>query len=527
MHNKPFIINNDGKIFIFPTNIDFDEDKLQPLESKLRQFTTSINYNDEIHEFDFDIYSIWSLIVMGDEILDDFISFLKENSVNEFPKILDNKIKTQKENFKQVLLEEDLENIIITVLHGELESILKKYLSKEVKYNPNKKAYISNKDNSMTITNKLLKHNVSIKLDNYLDNVESVNLDFKCTFKLRYYQIEALNLILNNNQKNGIIFMPPGSGKSYISLKLIEHFKLSTLILCDNSEEYWKDFIESNTINMNKNIVSIYNSKNTLLTPITICSYQNAKDTSLNLLKENPWGIIFFDDAHRALANEYSKTLYIKSKFKFALAATLSRSDGKGAQLYDLIGPKLYNIQWQELKFKRFYKGINYTIIQSTHYDKISICEKLATNYSGKNILICSYNISEGEQISKILNIPNLNGDGNEDTKKIREHDIIDKFINGDLNKLCISTILQRIQISNIDVLIAITHNKGSEREEIFRIGRAVSCAKRLSAPYTTNFYSIVAEEEMNYFDKRLKTIKEYIENFNIIDATTLMDGDF
>ncbi|MCI1623859.1 MAG: hypothetical protein LKH93_16885, partial [Clostridium beijerinckii] len=106
MYRKPFIINNDGKIFIFPKNININENELDQLESKLRQFTTSINYSDEIHEFYFDLYSIWSLIVMGEEMLDDFISFLESNSINEFPKILKDKIKIQREDFKQVLLQE-------------------------------------------------------------------------------------------------------------------------------------------------------------------------------------------------------------------------------------------------------------------------------------------------------------------------------------------------------------------------------------------------------------------------------------
>ena len=194
MYKKAFIINNDGKIFIFPKNIDLNENELEQLESKLRQFTTSINYSDEIHEFNFDIYSIWSLIVMGEEMLDDFISFLESDSVNEFPKILKDKIKIQKENFKQVLLQENLENIIINVLNGDLELIIKKYLDKEVKSTSNPKVYTSTKDNYNTITRKLLKHNVSIKLDNYLEDVESINLDFRCTFTLRYYEAEALNI---------------------------------------------------------------------------------------------------------------------------------------------------------------------------------------------------------------------------------------------------------------------------------------------------------------------------------------------
>lgn len=283
MYKKTFIINNDGKIFIFPKNIDINENELEQIESKLRQFTTSINYSDEIHEFDFDIYSIWSLIVIGQEMLTDFVSFLESNSVNEFPKILKDKIKIQKETFKQVLLQENLENIIINVLNGDLESIIKKHLGNEIKCTSNPNVYTSHKDNYNTITKKLLKHNVSIKLDNYLEDIENVDLDFRCTFNLRYYESEALNLILNRKQRNGVIFMPPGSGKSYISLKLIEHFKIPTLILCDNSEEYWEEFIKSNTINMIDNSISIYNNKNTLLKPITICSYSNAKEISLDI----------------------------------------------------------------------------------------------------------------------------------------------------------------------------------------------------------------------------------------------------
>lgn len=180
------------------------------------------------------------------------------------------------------------------------------------------------------------------------------------------------------------------------------------------------------------------------------------------------------------------------------------------------------------MKLKRFYKEINYTIVNSNSYDKITICKKIINNYIDKNILICSYNLDKGEEISELLNIPYLNGNGNDETKKIKEHELLDKFMNKTLNTLCISGILQRIQISNIDVLIAITHNKGSQREETFRIGRAVSCTKRLYEPDSVDFYSIVTEKEMTYFTKRLTPMEEYIKKGRkLINDTTLMDGDF
>ena len=101
---------------------------------------------------------------MGEEMLENFISFLEDYSVNKFPQKLYNIIQDQKENFKQVLLEEDLENIIIKVLHGHLDSIIKKHFEKEIHYDKVKNIYTSNKKNSLKITKTLLKNDVSIKL---------------------------------------------------------------------------------------------------------------------------------------------------------------------------------------------------------------------------------------------------------------------------------------------------------------------------------------------------------------------------
>ena len=84
------------------------------------------------------------------------------------------------------------------------------------------------------------------------------------------------------------------------------------------------------------------------------------------------------------------------------------------------------------------------------------------------------------------------------------------------------------MEMANIDVLIAITHNKGSQTEETFRIGRAVSCATQLSETNNVDFYSIVTEKEITDFNKRLSPIEEYIKkDRKLIKDTTFMGGDF
>lgn len=525
MYYKPFIIHGDGKIFIFPKNININEQQLEELESSLRQFTTCIDYNETIHIFHFDNYSIWSLLVMGNRMLENFVAFLESASVNELPKALYTTIENEKKHFKQVLFDIDLENILIYILHGDLETLLRRTLKEDLTYDKAREAFITNKRHSTKITNTLLKNNVSIKLNNYTDVPDELPFNFKCNFNLRYYQQEALHLIINTHQKNGVIYMPPGSGKSYIALKLIEHFQLSALIISDNSAEYWEGFISSNTIGTSEEMISIFNSSKSL-TPVTICSYQQARGNDLNALNQIKWGIIFYDDAHRSLANTYSETLYIKSKYKFALAATLARRDGKGLEIYDIIGPRIYNIDWRELSSKRFYKQVDYIKIISHQYSKMDICKKIYSRYPDKNIIIASFNTSEVKTLSRILEIPLLCGEGSKAKKLREEREVIEKFLNGDLHSICISSILQRLQISNIDVLIAITHRSVSPIEETFRVGRAASCVKQLNSSSKAKVFSIVSEDEQGWFNERLSPVEKYLSTLQTVDDIDIMEGN-
>lgn len=501
MFSRSLVLHGNGRIYIFPEQINISGDELKEIEFKLKQYTTSIQYHEKVREFDFDKYSIWSLIIMGEEILDEFISFLKQCAINEFPKELSNTINNIKETFKQVLLEEDLESIILKVLKGDIDSIFKKNLKKYLSFDTKNNIYKGEKKNLEKVRDVLLKNEVNIKLDNYVEVNIDVPLEFKCSFQLRYYEHEAIKAITENTHRGGIVFMPPGSGKSYVALSLIQIYRMPTLILCDNSQEYWESFIKSNT-NIDEDKVSVFDAGN-YIAPITISSYQKINQEKLAKLKEIPWGMIIYDDAHRTPASTYSQTLYIKSKYKYALAATLSRSDGKEVYLYDIIGPKIYNIKWQELKWKRYYKDIKYYKVLSKSIDSVSICRKIIEANNDKRIVICSHLLPPNNIISNELRIPNVNGS----TGKQNEARLIDCFNEGQEDMICISKILQRLQVTNIDILIAISHNGSSKTEEIFRVGRAASCSEVMSEMKHATIYSIVDSKHEKFFKSRLDEI--------------------
>lgn len=518
MHSKSLILHGNGKIFIFPERINISDIELQKVEFKLKQYTTSIQYHDKIREFDFDDYSIWSLIIMGEEILNEFITFLEQHAVNEFPEELTDKINNITKTFKQVLLDEDLESIIVKVLKGDLNSIYKKTLKKYLIFDESINGYKGEKKNYDKVRDVLLKNKVNIKLDNYIDLNINEPLEFKCKFKLRYYEIEAVKSITQNGHRGGIIFMPPGSGKSYVALKLVESYKIPTLILCDNSQEYWENFIKTNT-DLADDKINVFDSSNKIAS-ITICSYQRVNLEKLNILKSISWGIIIYDDAHRTPADTYSQTLYIKSKYKYALAATLSRSDGKEAYLYDIIGPKIYNIKWQELRLRKYYKDVKYYKVLSRTYDPINICKKIIDANKDRKILICSHLLTPNEKISQAFNIPNINGN----TGKQNEAKLLETFNLGQVSKICISKILQRLQVTNIDILIAISHNGSSKTEEIFRVGRAACCSEMMEKVQQATIYSIVNPNKADSFNVRLEEVIKNGYKYIPIDDIKLME---
>jgi DNA excision repair protein ERCC-3 len=505
MYGKPLILHRDGKIYIFPEKVCISKEELEEVEFRLKQYTTCIYYDEKLRIYHFDDYSIWSIILMGEELIHEFMDFLRTRSVNEFPLEVFNHIKHIIENFKQVLLEEDLEFITIKVLKGDIDDLTKRILGKYINYDSTNSRFVGKKHDALKIKETLLKNKVNIKIDNYAEPEVNNTLDFKCRFTLRSYEVEAIKSITNKSQKSGIIFMPPGSGKSYVALKLIENYNIPTLILCDNSQEYWQSFILNNTDFNDKWIGTSEDINN--FKPITICSYQKAKDTILDKLKRINWGIIIYDDAHRTPAKTYSETLYLKSKYKFALAATLARSDGKEVYLYDVIGPKIYNIKWQELKYRGYYKNVIYYKVKTREQDIIKVTETLLENNKELNVLICSYNLRPNEIISSKYNIINIYGKGTNKLKRQQEHAIVENFNKGKIHKLCVSEILQRLQITNVDVLIAVNHNGSSKTEEIFRVGRAASCLEFMNKTKTTKIYSLVTDKDEKSFVKRLEEI--------------------
>jgi len=501
--NKPLVILKNKEIYFYKNSSKDDSN----IEERLKKSLTQMSYNEKITIYKLDEYSIVSLLILGENKLQEFIEFLKENSLNEFPPEIENETNENTKNFKLVTLELGTTEIMLKILNGDIASIIEnnKNLKKESKYDNETNTYKFNINIRKELEKELIDKDINVKFSNgFIDIKKKLNL--KSNIKLRYYQIEAMQSVLNSN--NGLILMPPGSGKNYLAINIIQELKMPTLIFCDNICEYWKEDFYQQT-NISESDVSIINSKNLQVKPITICSYtQSMKDEVFNILNNNLWGIVIYDNAHKSLTDKTTKVLYLKANYKYALASTLNRTDGKGKLLQRFLGAKLYNITYDELVMNLFQKQSRCYVLDIRNYrlDFINVCERILDMYKNKKILIVSRTKEENQNISNIFNIENLNGN----TNKQIQRELVKRYVENKTYKLCISNLLEKLPITNIDIMICLSYIGASGIEEIFRLGRLRSTHNKLGQVTTAVLIDVVKD------DKDYKALNKKKEVLNI-----------
>lgn len=534
MKFRPVIVHSNRNIYVIYGETKEEREIAFEAEQVLKRFVTQKTYTNQLSIYCLDDYSIWCMVVSGEESIKQFKQFLYNNSKNVIPQCIYEIIDNFNKQFKEVCLYEDKMNIIIKILRGEVLSIFKKNKKLEYIYQSEKQELIFDKVDKRKVLNKLASKQVHItkerKKQDYSNAIPLQILSKEGMQELRYYQSEAFNSVIDKGFKDGIIFMPPGAGKTLVGVKLIEYLKQRTLILNDNTEEYWKDYISENLYLKDASEIGIIKEENDEIKPITICSYSNITKF-IDKLTDYNWELIIYDDAHRALADTYSESLDIFSHHKIAFAATLARADGKGGMLYDIIGPRLYNISWYELEVKGYQKHVKLIKIiipknksRDSMSIKMKICQKLMKLYKDKRIAFVTYNTKKdntNEIINSSLSIDVL--DGNTDENFRREK--VKSFNSDFINKICISLIFEKLQIKDIDVLVAISYQKGSEREETFRLGRVKSCSKKLDKPCTGLLYSLVDFKEDKYFTGREVAIAQYGCKYESITLENFLRG--
>lgn len=198
---------------------------------------------------------------------------------------------------------------------------------------------------------------------------DNINVSFNGTLKEE--QKLGLNQLLNKD--NGIFVAPTGFGKTVVATALISNLKVNTLILVNNNNlcnqwnERLKKFLNLNYETNTENKIGIIHSKLKEITnKIDIALIQSLASSDELRNSMNKYGLIIFDEVHHLAAVSYEKVMRsFSAKYIYGFTATPNRSDGYEKINYMVVGPCLFNYNYNENK--------SYTKILYPHFTKLKL----------------------------------------------------------------------------------------------------------------------------------------------------------
>ncbi|KAF1969722.1 DNA repair helicase rad25 [Bimuria novae-zelandiae CBS 107.79] len=389
----------------------------------------------------------------------------------------------------------------------------------------------------------------------------NLDIDLKPHAQIRYYQEKALSKMFSNSRaRSGVIVLPCGAGKTLVGITAACGVKKSCIVLCNStmSALQWRsEFLKWSNINsediavltsMEKNVFP--HSAGILITTyhMLAASGKRAHDTdkALNFIKGREWGLLIADEVHIIPAAMFKKVTYaVASHCKLGLTATLLREDDKIGTLNFLVGPKLYEANWQELSQQghiakvqcaevwcrmtpEFYKewldtaGANSPkkqLLAVLNPYKFQACQFLINYHAqrGDKIIVFSDNVYALEKYGKKIGMPFISGNTSQEERLV----ILENFQHNDK----IHTIfLSKIGDTSLDLpeatcLIQISSHYGSRRQEAQRLGRILRAKRRNDEGFNAFFYSLVSKDtdEMQYAARRQTFLVDQGYAFKII----------
>lgn len=258
------------------------------------------------------------------------------------------------------------------------------------------------------------------------------------------------------------------------------------------------------------------------------------------------------DEVHVVPAMMFRKVIsLITHHCKLGLTATLVREDDKIEDLNFLIGPKLYEADWQDLSAKGFIAKVECVeiwcemsaefyreyLIQNSRRrrvlsimnpKKFQICEYLIKKHEamGEKIIVFSDNVLALKTYALKLKKPYIYGP----TGQAERMKILNQFqTNPRINTIFLSKVGDTsIDLPEASCLIQISSHFGSRRQEAQRLGRILRAKRRNDPGFKVFFYSLVSKdtEEMYYSSKRQQFLIDQGYSFQTVTKVSGFEED-
>ncbi|WP_424765878.1 DNA repair helicase XPB [Paenibacillus sp. sgz302251] len=353
-------------------------------------------------------------------------------------------------------------------------------------------------------------------------------------FALRDYQKAAVELIAavgTIQGGSGVVVLPCGAGKTIVGIAALAKISSATLILTSNmtSVKQWRDELLDKT-SLTDSEIGMYCGALKQVRPVTIATYsilthRKSKDESfahMKLFSERDWGLIIYDEVHLLPAPVFRRTADIQATRRLGLTATLVREDGYAEDVYSLIGPKLFDMQWKTAEAGSHIAVVSCTEIRvplqrdkkeqyreasarsklriaAENPDKIAIVQRLLNEHAGKPTLIIGQYLAQLHEIGDRLKAPVLTGA----VPQQERQRLYERFKAGDIPVLIVSKVANfAVDLPDASVAIQLSGSFGSRQEEAQRIGRLLRPKLGHNSAW---FYTLVTDEtkEMEFAMRR------------------------
>ncbi|EPR78461.1 DNA repair helicase RAD25 protein [Spraguea lophii 42_110] len=575
--DKPFWVNYDGIIIL---------ETFSPYFKQATDFLIAIaepvSRPAYIHEYKINAYSLYAAASVG-LTTDDIINTLDRFSKNNIPRSIESFIKMCTLSYGKIkLILKNNRYYIEAVNFESLSALLKDKIINECRISTNDSSDEEETEINFEIDpNKLeilkkrcieidyplieeydFKNDYKIIKDGeWVQKPNNIQLDLKPLVSIRTYQEISLNKMFGNGRaRSGIIVLPCGAGKTLVGITAICTIKKSTLILCTSgvSVEQWREqLIHFTTIKpevINRftsdrketsfHSDGIYYDGRILITTYTMLAYTGKRSSEaqkiMNYIKNVEWGLLIFDEVHVVPAMMFRKVIsLVNHHCKLGLTATLLREDDKIEDLNFLIGPKLYEADWQHLsknghianvecievwckmsaEFYREYLNKKRKVLSILNPNKFQACEYLINLHEkrGDKIIVFSDNVFALKTYAYRLNKPFIYGPTGQ-SERMR---ILKQFRNNpNINTILLSKVGDTsIDIPEATCIIQISSHFGSRRQEAQRLGRILRAKRRNDPGFKVHFYTLVSKDtdEMFYSNKRQQFLIDQGYSFKIL----------
>ncbi len=364
-------------------------------------------------------------------------------------------------------------------------------------------------------------------------------------FSVRPYQQMASDALLGDLGPScgfGTIVLPCGSGKTVVGMQIMQRLCTRTLVVTTNvaAVHQWMQEIQDKTT-LAKEQIGEYTGERKEPKDVTVCTYQvltyrpdkEGPFPHLELLTKGEWGLIIYDEVHMLPAPVFKVTAELQAVYRVGLTATLVREDGREDEVFSLVGPKRFDVPWNELQQQGFIAEaycheirldlpkeleIPYALgskrekyrMASENPMKLEVVKDLVSRHPDDFILIIGQYLDQLKMIADAFGLPIITGS----TPNAKREELYKAFREGDCRILVVSKVANfAIDLPDASVAIQVSGTFGSRSEEAQRLGRILRPKNRSSF-----FYSVVTRysNEEEFAANRQKFLAEQGYSYEI-----------